>query len=147
MPTPSSLGHRLTSAASDYYRSQSLVPSDFMPDNKQPTSSILGAISNNPDSSIAAQLCGFDPLDLLDTVDFPMTGTRDCCEFPKKLGRRRQITAEAASEALTEAKLKERQVLKEQLSRSAASIVIQSLFRGFLIRQKYIAVKYRRLTI
>ncbi|KAJ3249311.1 hypothetical protein HDU77_007793 [Chytriomyces hyalinus] len=217
MPTPSSLGHRLTSAASDYYRSQSLVPSDFMPDNKQPASSILGAISNNPDSNIVAQLCGFDPLDLLDTVDFPndryerllriskearqlamrheeiplsqadddfiepvptiltadisrpitttSTGAASNSSHESSLLnavlepttkflldtkegiRVEQITAEAASEALTEAKLKERQVLKEQLSRSAASIVIQSLFRGFLIRRKYIAVKYHRLTI
>ncbi|KAJ3250168.1 hypothetical protein HDU77_006935, partial [Chytriomyces hyalinus] len=217
MPTPSSLGHRLTSAASDYYLSQSLVPTDFMLDNKQPASSILGAISNNPDSNIVAQLCGFDPLDLLDTVDFPndryerllrvskearqlamrheeiplsqadddfiepvptiltadlsrpitttSTGAASNSSHESSLLnavlepttkflldtkegiRVEQITAEAASEALTEAKLKERQVLKEQLSRSAASIVIQSLFRGFLIRRKYIAVKYHRLTI
>ncbi|KAI9333705.1 hypothetical protein BDR26DRAFT_921236 [Obelidium mucronatum] len=170
--------------------------------------SVLSAVSNNTDANIVAQLCGFDPFDLLNTVDFPndrferlLRVSKDARqlalrreeipieELPEEesntlnllgrsltpsanhfsrgsnllttvlepttkfsLDRNEGIKVELVgnqdpSNAVAEAKQKEMEVLKEQLARSAAAITIQSFIRGFLIRRKFIAVVYAKLTI
>ena len=38
-------------------------------------------------------------------------------------------------------------MLKDQLARSAAAIIIQAQFRGWVVKRKYIAVVFARLTI
>jgi intracellular sulfur oxidation DsrE/DsrF family protein len=47
----------------------------------------------------------------------------------------------------SEAMKKEELATKEQLARSAAAICIQSLFKGWLTRRKYIAVVHSKLTV
>ncbi|KAJ3027103.1 UNVERIFIED_CONTAM: hypothetical protein HDU68_004489 [Siphonaria sp. JEL0065] len=170
--------------------------------------SVLSAVSNNTDANIVAQLCGFDPFDLLNTVDFPndrferlLRVSKDARQLALRreeipiedlpddestsinplngnynpstaqfsrgsnllntviepttkfsLDRNEGIKVELVSNvdnsaAVAEAKLKEQEVLKEQLARSAAAIMIQSFIRGFLIRRKFIAVVYAKLTV
>ncbi|KAJ3076016.1 hypothetical protein HDU98_005965 [Podochytrium sp. JEL0797] len=142
------------------------------------------------DNGIVAQLCGFDPFDLLTTVNFPNDRFERLLRISKdarKLALHREtIPIEAESEeedeeeeeepvikatttkfqldktegikvaivttqdlfdAAEEARLKELELLKEQLARSAAAIMIQSFVRGFLVRRKFIAVVYAKLTI
>jgi hypothetical protein len=41
---------------------------------------------------------------------------------------------------------REEQILKDQLAKSAAAVMIQSCFRGWVIRRKYIAVIFSKLT-
>ncbi|KAI8614771.1 hypothetical protein BC830DRAFT_355414 [Chytriomyces sp. MP71] len=202
MPTKTSRARRRSSAAEFYVDPEALAASVAASEaaNHAPASSILGAISRNPDPNIVAQLCGFDPLDLLNTVDFPNDRYERLLKISREarqLAMRREdiplsngdveevgafigssrpgtsgklleqvlepttkfsldakegirveeISAEAANEAISEAKQKEIEVLKEQLARSAASITIQALFRGYLIRRKYVSVKFHKMTI
>ncbi|KAJ3083642.1 hypothetical protein HDU99_007655 [Rhizoclosmatium hyalinum] len=185
-------------------------PEVFMPQAEQPQTltvptSMLSAVANNADPNIVAQLCGFDPFDLLNTVDFPNDRFERLLRISKEarqlalrheeiplsdfaedepsllngsfnpsvvqfshgsnllttvlepttkfsLDKNEGIKVEVVanqntSEAVQEAKLKEKEVLKEQLARSAAAIMIQSFMRGFLVRRKFIAVVYAKLTM
>ncbi|KAJ3214895.1 hypothetical protein HDU67_001097 [Dinochytrium kinnereticum] len=148
-----------------------------------------------PDLNVVTQIWGFDPMELLATVEFPNDRYERLLRRSKEarlLAIRRQgiplspDSSEAPSVANLDAKSdyfypissslninldaanglrassalhraqspalltpisrKEEIALKEQLARSAASILIQCAFRGWIVRRKYVAVVYYHLT-
>ncbi|KAJ3121872.1 hypothetical protein HK100_012198 [Physocladia obscura] len=166
--------------------------------------------SSNLKKDIVSQLCGFDPFDLLLSVDFPndrferllrvskearllalrledipvsdfetellSSSTRELqglgpiarnagqsCStnllatvldtttkflLDTKEGIKvESIANQSTSEAIVEAKEKEKELLREQLSKSAAAIMIQSCARGYLVRKKFVSVVYAKLTV
>ncbi|KAJ3053643.1 hypothetical protein HK097_003756 [Rhizophlyctis rosea] len=131
-----------------------------------------GAAGNDPQviSQFHQQLWGFDPIKLLETIEFP----NDKFERLLKVSKNARLLAIARlpiplniksinvpinttpaakpnpvqlrRSSLAGGVAREDAQLKEQLARSAAAIIIQSAVRGWMTRRKFVAVMYWRMS-
>ncbi|KAJ3299461.1 hypothetical protein HK104_008817 [Borealophlyctis nickersoniae] len=118
------------------------------------------------------QIWGFDPLKLLETIEFPndkyerllrtskSARMMAIARLPLSLDPSKQPTLSAPSpgpssrrssvirrSSVAGAAAREEAALKDQLARSAAAIVIQSALRGWRTRRKFVAVMWARLSV
>ncbi|KAI8815402.1 hypothetical protein BJ742DRAFT_864615 [Cladochytrium replicatum] len=109
------------------------------------------------------QSWGFDPLELLDTVEFPndrfeyeIRRSKDArldsirripLESTPCYDARRRTAPSTTDPSVTDQDLNEKFLLRDQLAKSAAAIMIQSVWRGITIRRKYLAVVQAKLSL
>ncbi|KAI9204663.1 uncharacterized protein BJ171DRAFT_618777 [Polychytrium aggregatum] len=116
----------------------------------------------------AVQLWGFDPLELLERIEFPNDRNEQLLRVSKASRMRavRRMSLEPSDDPAknvprpippensrrrtcrtpAEVKAREEEAVFEQLARSAAAVIIQSCFKGWLTRRKYLAVVCYRMS-
>ncbi|KAJ3037680.1 hypothetical protein HDV00_001402 [Rhizophlyctis rosea] len=136
------------------------------------TSSVAGVDERSARgiSQFHRQLWGFDPIKLLETIEFPNDKYERQLKISKKarllaLARlpiplngtlnsldiaappdRRPSPSQMRRSSIAGTAAREDNALKEQLARSAAAIIIQSAVRGWQTRRKFVAVMYWRMS-
>ncbi|KAJ3122465.1 hypothetical protein HK098_002803 [Nowakowskiella sp. JEL0407] len=106
---------------------------------------------------VPKQLWGFDPLELLEKIDFPNDAKETLLRRSKSarlLAIRRLPLPDEEKTQSTKfvdtpivSTADEADSLQEQLARSAAAIMIQCVWKGLIIRRKYLAVVHAKLSL